>query len=137
MREKTITIATFSGFAVNVLVTYVAPYIQNPGYGNLQGKIGFIWGAFSVIAFVWAFLFVPELKGRSLEELDELFENKVPTLKFTSYVCVGYGAQLTLAEEVAHMDHHSPEFEDRVQALKGKAAETQVVREIPGHNVTQ
>ncbi|KAL3475235.1 general substrate transporter [Aspergillus californicus] len=101
LREKTITIASFSGFAMNVLVTYISPYIQDAEYANLQGKIGFIWGGFSVIAFFWVFLVVPELKGRSLEELDELFENKVETLKFSKYQSQGYGAELTLVEGVA------------------------------------
>lgn len=30
---------------------------------------------------------MPEMKGRSLEELDELFEAKVPTMKFKQYEC--------------------------------------------------
>ena len=34
---------------------------------------------------VWYYFFIPELKGRSLEEIDELFENKVPTLGFKTY----------------------------------------------------
>ncbi|KAL4882168.1 general substrate transporter [Aspergillus karnatakaensis] len=110
LREKTITIATFSGFAVNVLVTYISPFIQDKGHAGLEGKIGFIWGGFSVLAFVWAFFVVPELKGRSLEELDELFENKVSTLNFSKYQSSGYGAQLTVAEEVAHSESESKNF---------------------------
>ena len=34
---------------------------------------------------VWYYFFIPELKGRSLEEIDELFENKVPMLGFKTY----------------------------------------------------
>ena len=34
---------------------------------------------------VWYYFFIPELKGRSLEEIDELFENKVPTFGFKTY----------------------------------------------------
>jgi hypothetical protein len=30
---------------------------------------------------------VPETKGRSLEELDEIFEAKIPARKFPSYKC--------------------------------------------------
>ncbi|KAL4963270.1 sugar porter family MFS transporter [Aspergillus stella-maris] len=100
LREKTITIASFSGFVVNVLVTYISPFIQDAEYANLQGKIGFIYGSFSVVAFVWAFFMVPELKGRSLEEVDELFEKGVSTLKFGSYVCSGVGAGVTVLEGV-------------------------------------
>ena len=32
------------------------------------------------------FFVFPETRGRSLEQLDELFENKVPTWKFSKYV---------------------------------------------------
>lgn len=34
----------------------------------------------------FVFFFVPETKGRSLEQLDELFDKKVPTRKFAAYV---------------------------------------------------
>ncbi|RDW59301.1 sugar porter family MFS transporter [Aspergillus mulundensis] len=110
LREKTITIASFSGFVVNVLVTYISPFIQDTEYAGLEGRIGFIYGGFSVLALVWAFFVVPELKGRSLEELDELFENRVSTLKFQRYECQGYGSRLTMAENVAHDESARKEF---------------------------
>lgn len=110
LREKTITIATFSGFCVGVLVTYISPFLQNPGYADLEGKIGFIWGVGSVFAFVWCFFVVPELKGRTLEELDELFAGKVGSRAFKSTICYGYGAQLSLAEKRAPIDQDCPEF---------------------------
>lgn len=49
------------------------------------GKYGYIWVGTSVIALVWYYFFIPELKGRSLEEIDELFENRVPTFEFNSF----------------------------------------------------
>lgn len=36
--------------------------------------------------FFWFFL--PEVKGRSLEEIDELFQNRVPVRDFPKYECV-------------------------------------------------
>ena len=97
------TISTFIGFCVQVIVTFVSPYLQNAGYGNLQGKIGFIWGSFSVVSALWTFFFVPELGGRGLEELDELFEKRVGVFEFQKYRTTGYGSQLTKVEEmVAH-----------------------------------
>jgi SP family sugar:H+ symporter-like MFS transporter len=41
----------------------VSPYIQNPEYAGLGGKIGFIWMAFSIISGVYVYFFLPELKG--------------------------------------------------------------------------
>ena len=34
------------------------------------------------------FFFLPETKDRTLEEINEMFEKKVPAWKFKSYVCV-------------------------------------------------
>lgn len=43
---------------------------------NLQETwhVGFVYGSMSLVAMVFVYFIVPELKGRSLEELDELFQ---------------------------------------------------------------
>jgi MFS transporter, SP family, sugar:H+ symporter len=102
VREKTVTVGTFSGFAIGVLVTFVSPFIQDSGYGNLQGKIGFIWGGLSLVAAGWAFFFLPELKNRTLEELDELFQKRVGVFEFAKYQTTGAGASLAVIEGMAH-----------------------------------
>jgi SP family sugar:H+ symporter-like MFS transporter len=84
-REKVLGLATFIGFGVSLLITFVSPYIQDVGYGGLGSKIGFIWGSFSVIMVAYTFFMVPEYKGHSLEQLDWLFEQRVATRKFKSY----------------------------------------------------
>jgi SP family sugar:H+ symporter-like MFS transporter len=33
----------------------------------------------------WVFFIVPEMKGFSIEQLDFLYDNQVPTLKFKNY----------------------------------------------------
>lgn len=37
------------------------------------------------MSFVWTYFYVPETKGRTYEELDIMFERKVPTREFTDY----------------------------------------------------
>ncbi|KAF5689903.1 maltose permease [Fusarium circinatum] len=88
LRTKTLAISISISSAVNTMWSFVAPYMFNPGYGNLKAKIGFVYGAFMVIFAVLAFFFVPETRMRSYEELDELFMNKVPTRQFRTYVTV-------------------------------------------------
>ncbi|KAL4738267.1 general substrate transporter [Aspergillus similis] len=104
LREKTITIATFSGFCVSILVTFVSPYIQNAGYGNLGGRIGFLYGSFSFAAAVCTFLFYPETGFRSLEELDELFQRKVSVWRFRTYKTSGFGSELAEVEQKGRED---------------------------------
>jgi len=94
LREKTITIGTFSGFAIGILVTFINPYMQDEGYGNLQGKVGFVYGSFSVIAAIWVVFVLPEMKDRALEELDEMFAKGVSTFKFGSFQTEGLGAAI-------------------------------------------
>lgn len=40
----------------------------------IGGKIGFIFGGVAMVSLVFAIFILPELAGRSLEEVDELFE---------------------------------------------------------------
>ncbi|RSL84927.1 hypothetical protein CEP52_016298 [Fusarium oligoseptatum] len=87
LREKTITIATF--FCL---------FMQDKGYTGLEGRIGFIYGGFSFITTVWAFFELPETGFHTLEELDELFQNKVPTRQFKKHVTIGISAELAEAE---------------------------------------
>lgn len=94
LREKTIMVATFTGFCVSVLVTFVSPFIQKA----LGPQIGYVFGGVSAVALIWAIFFLPETGSRSLEELDELFENKVSVWKFKNYKTHGYGAQLAIIE---------------------------------------
>ncbi|KAH7035817.1 general substrate transporter [Microdochium trichocladiopsis] len=84
-RERVQAVAVFLGFGVSLLVTSVSPFIQNPDFGNLGSRIGFIWGTFSFITIGWVFFMLPEMKGFSLEQLDYLYNNNVPTRKFKGY----------------------------------------------------
>jgi sugar porter (SP) family MFS transporter len=84
-RERVLAVATFFGFGVSLLIASVSPYIQDAGYGNLGSKIGFLWGAFSIVTLVWVYFVLPETRGLSLEQLDYLYANNTPTRKFKGY----------------------------------------------------
>jgi hypothetical protein len=56
---------------------------------NWGPRYGFIWAPSCAIAATWVFFFLPEVKNRTLEEIDEMFEAKLPARKFSSYKCVG------------------------------------------------
>ncbi|KAK1925233.1 general substrate transporter [Papiliotrema laurentii] len=104
LREKTLAAASWSGFGVGLAVGFIVPYIQNAEYGNLGGKIAFIWMGFSIISGAFVYFFLPELKGRSLEELDYMFEARIATRKFASY-------DSTSMLEAKRREHHT-EVED-------------------------
>jgi hypothetical protein len=79
--------ATYSfGSAFNILVQFVIsfciPYLLYAPYANLGSKVGFIFGSFAVLAILFSYFCVPECKGKSLEEIDELFARGVSLRKF-------------------------------------------------------
>ena len=81
LRDKSISLAWNVQNVSNFLVSFTLPYLLNAGYANLGSKVGFIYGSIGLAGVVWGFFFLPELKGRSLEEIDEMFAEKVPACK--------------------------------------------------------
>ena len=74
MRKKLMAWATAVDVLAAFLVTFATPYIQGTPGAALGAKVGYIFGGCATICTFFCAFFVPELKGRSLEEVDELFE---------------------------------------------------------------
>lgn len=63
---------------------------------SCQGaEYNYIWAGSSFLLLVFYFFFIPEMKGRSLEELNEIFSARVPARDFSRYQCA-------IHEEIIH-----------------------------------
>ncbi|PVH71105.1 general substrate transporter [Cadophora sp. DSE1049] len=82
LKSRTQGLANFVLCLVQWTVGFTFPYMFNPDQGNLGGKVGFIFGATTFIGFLGVFFWLPETKGRTSLELDELFERKVSARHF-------------------------------------------------------
>jgi hypothetical protein len=51
---------------------------MNKEYGNLKTKVFFIWGSTCTACVLFAYFFVPETKGLSLEQVDRMLEETTP-----------------------------------------------------------
>lgn len=100
LRDKTVNLATSVSVIMTFLVSFTLPYLLNAPYANLQSKVGYLYGSLSIVTFFFAYFFVPELKNRSLEEVDEIFESGISARKSGSYVSTGVGKEITEAENV-------------------------------------
>jgi len=87
LRAWTVGSATAIGYLLAWLVSFCSPYFINPAELGLGAKYGYVWAGSNFACVVWVFLFMPEMKGRSLEELDEMFINKVSVRNFRKYEC--------------------------------------------------
>lgn len=82
VREKTSLLACSISILTTFATSFTMPYLINQGYAGLGGKVGFVYGSLCFAMNVVAYLVVPEMKGRSLEEIDALFERGVPLRQF-------------------------------------------------------
>ncbi|KAF1959490.1 general substrate transporter [Byssothecium circinans] len=62
--------------------SFSLPYAINPDQGNLGGKIAFVFGAVMAVSCVFIWFFVPETKGRTWIEIDELYKRGVPAWRW-------------------------------------------------------
>ncbi|PON21178.1 sugar transporter [Trichoderma gamsii] len=86
LRDKTQRVASMVNIVTNFLFSFFTPYLLNAPYADLQSKVGFIFGGLAICSFLFAYFCVPEMKGRSLEDINEMFDKEVPTRQFRNYV---------------------------------------------------
>lgn len=64
------------------LVSFTFPYPFNYNTANLGLGLGFIFGITNGLVCSWVFYFLPETRGRTLDESEEMFENGMPARKY-------------------------------------------------------
>ncbi|KAF2272710.1 MFS alpha-glucoside transporter-like protein [Westerdykella ornata] len=90
LRNKSVCVSRIVYYIAQVICNVVNPYMLNPTAGDWKGKTGFFWGACALVFFVWTYFRLPETKGRTFEELDILFANRVPAREFAKYKVDAY-----------------------------------------------
>ncbi|KAL4881978.1 general substrate transporter [Aspergillus karnatakaensis] len=102
------------GFAVNVCfnfaVNFSVPYLVFPDEVGLGSKVGFIFGAVAFLALVFTFFCVPECKGKTLEQVEWLFDNGVRMRDFGKTDASGM-LEEGAPREKGHNDIEAPRLE--------------------------
>jgi len=70
VRAKAVSLATASNWIFNFALAWAVP----PGLANIAWKTYFIFGTFNFACFIHVFFMYPETKGRTLEEIETVFE---------------------------------------------------------------
>ncbi|KAL6230992.1 hypothetical protein BDW75DRAFT_244323 [Aspergillus navahoensis] len=84
LRGFTIALSTVACFVWSVVFAVVIPYAMNEDQGDWRGKMGFLFAGTSALCAIYCYWCLPETRGRTFEELDVLFEKRVPSRKFAS-----------------------------------------------------
>lgn len=77
VRAKAVSIATATNWAWNCALAFAVP----PLLWSINWKMYMIFGTFNAVAFIHMFLTAPETKGKTLEEMDEVFDSGLPAWK--------------------------------------------------------
>ncbi|KAF2133176.1 general substrate transporter [Dothidotthia symphoricarpi CBS 119687] len=74
VRAKAVSLATAANWTWNCILAFAVP----PLLWSINWKMYMIFGTFNGLAFIHMFLAAPETKGRTLEEMDDIFDRGVP-----------------------------------------------------------
>ncbi|RBR25740.1 uncharacterized protein FIESC28_01422 [Fusarium coffeatum] len=85
LRSYTFGFAAAAGFLGAWLITFTAPYFINPSALNWGPRYGYIWFPSCMISAAWVYFFLPEVKGRTLEEIDVMFNERLAARKFHTF----------------------------------------------------
>ncbi|KAJ5386912.1 hypothetical protein N7509_009453 [Penicillium cosmopolitanum] len=72
IRSKAVSLSTFFNWGCNFALTFFTP----PGFQNIQWKLYCIFGTFCLLAALHVFFLFQETCGKSLEEIDDVFNNQ-------------------------------------------------------------
>lgn len=71
LRAKGVALATCSNWLNNFIIGLITPpLVEDTGYGAYV-----FFGVFCVLSGIWTYFWVPETKGRTLEQMDHVFKD--------------------------------------------------------------
>lgn len=85
LRAKSQAIGGVAQQVSSILMSFVLPYIFNYDAGNLKGKTGFVFTGLCAIALSVSWLYIPEMKGRTVAEIDRMFRLELPARQFKKW----------------------------------------------------
>lgn len=85
LRQQTQSIGVCVQAFTSWFFAFVTPYMYNVGSdsGNLGAKTGFVYMGTSILLWAMAWIWLPETKGLSTEDLDKLYERGANPRKFS------------------------------------------------------
>ncbi|KAH7112951.1 general substrate transporter [Dendryphion nanum] len=78
IRAKGVAISTASNWFWNFVIGFITPYMVDSDQANMKSKVFFVWGATCTACVLFAYFFVPETKGLSLEQVNRMLEETTP-----------------------------------------------------------
>jgi hypothetical protein len=127
-RSKLMATSTATNWFFSWVVTFTFPYLFNSDGADLGAQVGFIYGGLMFAATIWIYFFLPETSGRTLEDIQVMFENQVPAREFKCkihYICPDQMQPLT--RHAAYLLPHQSDLPAVDDEKKANATRVEVV----------
>lgn len=111
LRAKTQGVGELFHNIASIVFNLVLPYMYNPDAGYLRGKMGFVYGGICLFTAVVTWWIVPEMKGRSVLDIDHMFSLGLKAREFKKWEGNADAAALA---EIAKGERGRERDEDRI-----------------------
>ncbi len=68
-----------------VITTFAVPQLTSAGAANLGAKTYLVFAGCMACIIIWSYVLIPETKGRTYAEIDEMYDKNVPMWKWSTY----------------------------------------------------
>ncbi|KAL3450813.1 putative sugar transporter [Aspergillus insuetus] len=85
LRDASQRTASIVNVVTNFAVSFSIPYLLYDEYAGLQSRVGFVFAGILALAIGFVYFCVPECRGKSLEQVDALFNEGVSLRRFGRY----------------------------------------------------
>ena len=79
-----------------VITTFAVPQLTSVDAANLGAKTYLVFGGCMACVIVFVYFFMPETRGRTFAEIDEMYDAKIPMWKWRKYQTTTEAKQATL-----------------------------------------
>ncbi|CAK1365853.1 unnamed protein product [Cercospora beticola] len=98
IRSRGVALSTASNWLWNTIIAVITPYMVNTDEGDLKSSVFFVWGGLCTCAFVYSYFLVPETKGLSLEQVDQMMAETTPRTSSKWRPTTTFASQMGLKE---------------------------------------
>ncbi|TIA89553.1 hypothetical protein E3P99_01987 [Wallemia hederae] len=116
-KNKIMSLGTSCFWISAFVVTFTLPYLYDEDKANIQSMVSLIYGFLSIVTVAFVFFFLPETRGRSLEEIIYMFEKKVPTRQWDQF---DTSKMVMVNEKRQRFSGEAEHVEDNEQKLEKK-----------------
>lgn len=85
LRSHTMSYTVACAQTTAVITTFAVPQLTSAGAANLGAKTYLVFAGCMACIIVWSFCLIPETKGRTYAEIDEMYDKKVPMWKWSKF----------------------------------------------------